>query len=398
MVLRSCKEDCKYIFFSYSHKNMENAYKVIERLQNAGFNVWFDEGIEPGSEYNEYIATHVKKSTAFIAFMTPEYTQSKYCKREIMWADRNNIPTLFVYGKKTELTDGMDMIFNSLQAISMYEVNENVFYDKLFSTLIFQPCRNVKKEEKQPETVTKTEKQPEIKRADVDVSNLKYVKKPDGTIKITGYVKEPKGELVIPEEIDGCRVTEIGGFAFRWCESLTSVDMPCVTTIGESAFWSCKSLTSVDMPCVTQIVEGAFDGCTSLTSVDMPSVTGIGEGAFDGCESLTSVDMPSVTQIGESAFRWCESLTSVDMPSVTTIGKSAFGWCKSLTSVDMPCVTMIGEGAFDECVAFSDVYLYCDSTRINKTAFPKKTVIHYKSGTKGWSGLFGWHGHKTEKF
>ena len=67
-----------------------------------------------------------------------------------------------------------------------------------------------------------------------------------------------------------------------------------VTGIGEWAFLYCTSLTSVNIPnSVTSIGNGAFLYCTSLTIVNIPnSVTSIGNGAFYDCTSLTIVNMP----------------------------------------------------------------------------------------------------------
>ena len=50
----------------------------------------------------------------------------------------------------------------------------------------------------------------------------------------------------IPHTIKGVTVTSIGGSAFRYCTSLTSVTIPdSVTSIGEYAFYDCTSLTDV---------------------------------------------------------------------------------------------------------------------------------------------------------
>uniref|UniRef100_UPI004024F7E4 leucine-rich repeat domain-containing protein n=1 Tax=Prevotellamassilia timonensis TaxID=1852370 RepID=UPI004024F7E4 len=78
----------------------------------------------------------------------------------------------------------------------------------------------------------------------------------------------------------------IGKFAFRDCDSLTSVIIPSsVTEIGFAAFVGCSSLTSVNIPSsVTYIEDGAFQDCISLTSINIPSsVTEIEESAFYGC-------------------------------------------------------------------------------------------------------------------
>ena len=179
----------------------------------------------------------------------------------------------------------------------------------------------------------------------------------------------------IPHTIKGVTVTSIGGSAFRYCTSLTSVTIPdSVTSIGGWAFTDCASLTSVTIPDgVTSIGEYTFSWCTSLTSATIPdSVTSIGGRAFDGCESLTSVTIPdSVTSIGEDTFSGCTSLTSVTIPdSVTSIGDWAFSGCKSLTSVTIPdSVTSIGEFAFHDCKSLTSVTIPDSVTSIGGYAF-----------------------------
>ena len=144
----------------------------------------------------------------------------------------------------------------------------------------------------------------------------------------------------IPHTIKGVTVTSIGGSAFRYCTSLTSVTIPdSVTSIGGWAFTDCASLTSATIP---------------------DSVTSIGEFAFHNCKSLTSMTIPrSVVSIGYDAFGWCESLTSVTiLDGVRSIGNSAFTDCKSLTSVTIPnSVTSIGRGAFSSCASLTGIWV-----------------------------------------
>ncbi|BDC96666.1 leucine-rich repeat domain-containing protein [Treponema saccharophilum] len=228
-------------------------------------------------------------------------------------------------------------------------------------------------------------------------------------------------------------VTEIGGCAFKGCESLASVEIPSsVTAIGKQAFRDCKSLSSVVIPSsVTVIGDFAFNGCKSLSSVLIPSsVRKIGDRAFEGCESLSSVEFggtaeewedvegnrellayipassvkfsddeefdegclhvkngvleectdkdvksvvipESVTGIGEEAFKDCTSLSSVVIPSsVTEIGWSAFCGCTSLSSVVIPeSVTEIGGDAFKGCTSLLSVVIPPSVTEIGGDAF-----------------------------
>ena len=91
---------------------------------------------------------------------------------------------------------------------------------------------------------------------------------------ITGLTEYGKTltKLVIPEKINGQKITSLGKSAFRDCASLTSVEIGSgVTSIGEDVFHSCNSLTSVTIPnSVTSIGGGAFEYCRSLTSIEIP--------------------------------------------------------------------------------------------------------------------------------
>ena len=126
-------------------------------------------------------------------------------------------------------------------------------------------------------------------------------------------------------------LTSIGGFAFRNCRGLTSIEIPSsVTSIGDSAFYGCRSLTSItfgENSKLASIGERAFSGCSGLTSIEIPnSVTSIGGGAFLRCSGLTSIKIPSsVTSIGDAAFSGCSKLSTITVKATTppTLGSSA---------------------------------------------------------------------------
>ncbi|MDE6434848.1 MAG: leucine-rich repeat domain-containing protein, partial [Lachnospiraceae bacterium] len=121
----------------------------------------------------------------------------------------------------------------------------------------------------------------------------------DGTVTIrryTGSATYTDTAVIIPEALDGKKVTGIGGYAFRDCYNMISITIPSsVTSIGGEAFYNCGKLTSITIPSGVTSIEGeVFAGCGGLTSITIPSgVTSIGEGAFSGCSSLTSITLPS---------------------------------------------------------------------------------------------------------
>ncbi len=76
-------------------------------------------------------------------------------------------------------------------------------------------------------------------------------------------------EVVIPAEIEGKPVTEIGRSAFSHCEELTQVTIPdSVVSIQDYAFRACYALTEIRIPdSVTSIDERAFDDCIALKRI-----------------------------------------------------------------------------------------------------------------------------------
>ena len=178
-----------------------------------------------------------------------------------------------------------------------------------------------------------------------------------GAILISNTYKDGQGVLVFDDA-----VTKIGGDAFAYCESLTSVTIPdSVTEIWEWAFDGCSSLiefkgkfASEDGRCL--IIDGTLNhfapaGLTEYTIPD--SVTMIGGSAFENCTSLTSVTIgDSVTKIGERACYECSRLTGV--------------YCKAITP------------------PAGDSYMFANNALGRKIYVPMESVKAYKSASS-WS-------------
>ena len=219
----------------------------------------------------------------------------------------------------------------------------------------------------------------------------------DGTLEITKYAGN-SATYVIPGEINGKKVTEIGDSTFKGCTELTSITIPDgVIGIGNNAFSGCTSLETVTIPAsVTYVGNSAFYGCTSLKSVTVPeSVTYIGGYAFAECYSLKYADIPAnVTGIGTSPFCNCRSLENINIDEankcyttvdgvlydkdktelinypagkkdssyvipegIRTIREKAFYGCLNLCELTIPdSVTEIESGAFECSSLISDEY------------------------------------------
>lgn len=132
---------------------------------------------------------------------------------------------------------------------------------------------------------------------------------------------------------ENSRVTEIGGYAFTRCISLTGVSFSACTEIGSSAFYLCSSLTTVNFPLCENIRNYAFSGCANLSSVSFPACTEIGSNAFYACTSLSTVNFRACTRVLGSAFYRCIRLADVSFSACALIGVSAFAGCNRLISL-----------------------------------------------------------------
>lgn len=141
-----------YIFVSYAHKDSEEVVPILERMNQEGCRIWYDDGIMPGSEWPENVAAHLNECAVVLAFISPESIESSNCRREVTYALSKEKPFLGVILRKTSLTPGMEMQLSAQQCILKYNyAEEEDFYRKLFSSTILSSCRNTKPEVFAPE-------------------------------------------------------------------------------------------------------------------------------------------------------------------------------------------------------------------------------------------------------
>lgn len=234
------------------------------------------------------------------------------------------------------------------------------------------------------------------------------------SVKITGC-KSDVIKAVIPDEIDGLPVTELGNVIFMDCrrlkyvyipETVNYINFPVNTEDGNGSLSDCNSIFQIEVseenqffssingvlfnkdkttllfypggkplscykvPDSVEIIYGdSFTGTRRLKKLILGENTKkIGKYAFGYCTTLKCVVFSdSLKEIDSVAFKSCTSLMSADIPeSVENIGLSAFYRCDSLQKITInnpSCeIAVIGSYGMNTISETAVIYGYTDST------------------------------------
>ncbi|MCZ6651746.1 MAG: TIR domain-containing protein [Planctomycetota bacterium] len=116
---------------SYSHKDVALVHPELIWMQAAGFNVWYDEGIEAGTEWTEALAGAIEGATLFIYFVTPVSVESQNCRNEVNFAIDHGVDIIPIHLVETALPGGLSLTLSSRQAIHKHEMAETDYRQKV---------------------------------------------------------------------------------------------------------------------------------------------------------------------------------------------------------------------------------------------------------------------------
>jgi hypothetical protein len=84
----------KKIFISYSRADSDYVSRLVDALRNKGFDVWFDENIRTGNEWDNTIEREIKNSDAMVLILSNTSVQSDNVKDEMSYAMQLNISVI----------------------------------------------------------------------------------------------------------------------------------------------------------------------------------------------------------------------------------------------------------------------------------------------------------------
>lgn len=131
-----------YIFVSYAHADSDRVMPILEALDREGLRLWYDSGIEVGSEWPAYIAARVKGCYRMIYFVTENSVSSKNCRNEVNLALSKNKEIIVAYLEDAELQYGLDLQLSTNQAIYKSKCSDdNAFISAIIRADMLQSCR-----------------------------------------------------------------------------------------------------------------------------------------------------------------------------------------------------------------------------------------------------------------
>lgn len=135
-----------YVFISYSHKDSNTVLPAIEAMQQQGYRIWFDRGIEAGTEWSNNIAAHLRDCAVFVAFISKNSVKSENCLDEIAFAKSNGKPSLLVFMEEdVVLPEGTEMQTARFQRIYFCRQSSmQSFIQNICSAKILLPCLGAK--------------------------------------------------------------------------------------------------------------------------------------------------------------------------------------------------------------------------------------------------------------
>jgi len=126
-----------YVFVSYAHIDAAAVYPEIKKMHHNGVRIWYDKGIEEGSEWPAEIEKALNNCTVFIVFLSKHAVESVNIRNEIHLALKKKKEFLAVYLEKTDLKFGLELTISSLQHVTKRQTGE--YWEKIWKFLTTHP-------------------------------------------------------------------------------------------------------------------------------------------------------------------------------------------------------------------------------------------------------------------
>jgi TIR domain len=125
-----------HIFISYRRSDLRRIVPILQRLAETGRPIWYDRGISGGDEWDVVLERKIEEAALVLVFLSQATVESKYCRREIKFADAIDKPLLVVTLEATTLHHGLKFMLQQLQQVSMADQQFDAQLDRAIQKLL----------------------------------------------------------------------------------------------------------------------------------------------------------------------------------------------------------------------------------------------------------------------
>lgn len=339
-----------YAFVSYAHLDSLRVFKMLARMQSKGLRLWYDAGIQVGTEWDGYIASHIDDCSCFIFFATAASMASEYCIAEIerVCTEKPECPFVVVFLDDSPVPERLGLLIQDNQNLfrNVHPTDDSLV-DKLLEAQILQSCKDRYVVQDMRSVF-----------GDLGLTLIQYVggcQQPrlPTNIKHIGpdaIIAPNAKHIVVPEGVE--RIEER---AFAGCGMLESIDLPSsLREIRPEAFMKCASLRRITLPANIRIIHAkTFSGCVNLSEVVWEASNTFGPAKITPIIEEKKLSVVFGRAIRENAFENCESLESFDLPDdLASISNRAFQGCRRYNALIPASVSNVGnDDVFKGCAS-----------------------------------------------
>ncbi len=352
-----------YLFISYSHRDTEKVYPLLDMLHDKKYRIWYDESCETGNDFRDELRAKIEGCDAVVLFVSESSMNSPFCGMEVIVARENHKRIFPIYLDDAPVPPAFSILLGTTHHGTLNDI------PKLMKVLIRDlPASTMDRLTMNDDKLLKCE------------DNGNEITVNEGIRVICSNAFKGRNALknvTLPQTLE-----VIEDEAFRACSNIVSMDVPERTThVGSSAFRDCVKLKDLTIRnALIKIGERAFENCANLVNISLPDgLTEIYGSLFNGCKSLKKITLPSnLTVIGENAFADCVSLEEINLPdSMIKIDDLVFSGCTGLKKLTIPQgIKKIGKAAFKNCTSLTTITLPASLTYLSSDLFRGCSSIH----------------------
>ena len=124
-----------YVFFSYAHANSDRVLPVIEILDQKDYRLWYDAGIQAGSNWPEIVASHLLNSRMVLFFISERFLKSQNCSREVNYAVAEKKDMYCIFLEDVKLPEDMAMQLSVVDKLCAWDLDEKQIAQKIIEKI-----------------------------------------------------------------------------------------------------------------------------------------------------------------------------------------------------------------------------------------------------------------------